>query len=166
LYFLTLLLPILLISCKEEDLEQNTSDQVENIDLSDCYSLNSEQCSLSKECKAWETFQRDDSLDFEEPFLYDQDSFCIDINSSPLFISCLYKGDGAGVTIDPIKIRFGENVEIYKNIETDQHIIINFTGWIGENKSEWELDQETLNDLVYYLETLSVGERAYPKYCE
>ncbi len=159
-------------------MEQNITDQIENIDLSDCYSLNREQCSLSVECKVWETETEDIDAQYHiygtqgSYYIYNRENFCMDMNSSSIFIGCRTGRENdsfdeyAGIDL--------YDFDIYRNVDTAQYIAINKTGWIGDpNQTTWVIDQEAKDELLQHLVNLPeedkyypIGNMQYPKYCE
>jgi hypothetical protein len=160
---LLFLLPLLLfLGCdnseKSKTKEENLSREelYPDINFSDCYSLNEDQCQISNECKIWKTRSDD------EPYhhlVYIKDKFCIDDNATPIFISCIKFSDTSTIHIKPDSIY---NLEIYEKNETS--IIIYQTGWIGtENKTDWKLNKSAWNELF---NNLQENQLYFPKFCD
>jgi hypothetical protein len=143
--------------------EENVS---QDINLSDCYSLNREQCYVSEECSIIETSEYilDDSSCFGGEFhIYDKTNFCIKYET--LFIGCAYTNEDGWITNDSCDIdilkptdRYIGDLDIYFNQTSNQYLAISkygFGSYFGNMFPAWVKDDEVLNELVDYLNTNS-----------
>jgi hypothetical protein len=180
---LLIFLSFLFISCDEVSSNLNISQ--ENINFSDCYSLNEDQCQISNECKIWRSNEDIKLYGLEvygvdfSTYTYDGENLCMDLNNS-IYVGCIKSeetiswSDYMGVFLD--------DVNIFQNIETKQFIAINKIGyWLIEHNNKgklqnWQLDKEAWNELVNYMENIPEEEKfrpeinelylpQYPKYC-
>jgi hypothetical protein len=155
---------------KEENLSRE--ELYPDVNFSDCYSLNREQCEIS-ECQAWETNRFDEWYGTEKhsAHIYDKDNECMDMNSSPVFIGC-FESDISLVARNDIG-------SIFRNIESGIYIHVNdYLGDILEKYNdrgrikEWVRDKEVEKE---FISPFDIPEeeayfskhsyRPYTKYC-
>jgi hypothetical protein len=146
----------------------------------DCYALEKDECLANANvCDVYETdtFMNGWYGINEDTYVYDRENFCMDMNNSPVFISCIHKSASV-----PTNNEFGiSDISVFQNKITKEYIAINESGhFIKEYPygkiGEWEYNREAWEEMIDYYDSLppeelfnpipSYGDNHwYPKYC-